>query len=47
MKPHIYFWQGVWWLSRNGRESYRKGITMNDLPWADFSQLLKHGARFS
>ncbi len=31
-KPHIYRFQGQWWLSRNGLWAFRRGITLNDRP---------------
>jgi hypothetical protein len=31
-RPHLYRFDGRWWISWNGRESFRKGITLNDRP---------------
>jgi hypothetical protein len=30
VKPHLYFWQGRWWVTRNGRKYWRQGLTLND-----------------
>ena len=31
-KPHLYRWGGNWWISRNGRDSFRRGVCLNDSP---------------
>jgi hypothetical protein len=31
VKEHVYWFQGGWWRSRNGKDSFRKGITLNDV----------------
>lgn len=40
-RTHIYFWQGRWWTTRNGRRMWRRGITLNDMEWVSFDAILK------
>jgi len=40
MKPHLYFWQGRWWVSRNGPNNWRRGLTLNDRDFRSLSRAM-------
>lgn len=36
--PHLYFWQGRWWVTKNGRREWRHGLTLNDSERPTFAE---------
>jgi hypothetical protein len=30
-KPHLYRFKGIWWVSRNGWDSHKSSVTLNDV----------------
>jgi len=45
-RTHIYFWQGRWWTTKNGRRMWREGFTLNDVDHASFADACASAQRW-